>query len=791
MKNKIPYDNEALLAKQQRKNANYLNFNFKRKATDLPEILFITSYPPRECGIATYSEDLIAALNNKFKRTFNIKIAALQGSGDSYDYPSNVQYKLDTDDAMSYHKLAQSINESKIQLVVIQHEFGLFKANEKAFLQFLETIKKPIIVGFHTVLPNPGLTLQEMVHEINRHVEGIIVMTKNSQKILVEEYNIDAEKISVIPHGTHLVKYADKEALKEKYEVGGRKVISTFGLLSSGKSIETTINALRDIVKKEPEVLFLVIGKTHPTVVKNDGEVYRDSLKVRIAELGLEHNVKFINKYLALDELLEYLQLTDVYLFTSKDRNQAVSGTFSYAISCGCPIISTPIPHAVEVLEGGAGIIVDFENPQQLAEQVIRLLGNEQLRNEISANGIHKLAPTVWENSALAHLNLFKKISRGKIVLHYKIPAINLGHFKNLTTSFGMIQFSVINRPDIKSGYTLDDNARALVAICQHYKQTHDRSDLKYIQRFFNFIKFCMQDEGYFLNYVDENQKFTKQNSENLADSNGRAIWALGYLISMGELLPEELIHEANKVFQKAISNVFKIHSPRAIAFIIKGIHYSNKAKHSDENTSIMKYLADRLVQMYLHESKPDWQWYESYLTYGNSILPEAMLCAYIDTGNLAFKNIAKTSFDFLLSMIFKDNSIKVISNKGWLHSHNKSIEVPNGGEQPIDVAYTILALSTFFRVFNDVEYLQKMETAFNWFLGKNHLKQIIYNPCTGGCYDGLEEHHINLNQGAESTISYLLARLEMENQFSSIAIKNSYKRNLSQYKTQNRSLSL
>lgn len=754
----------------------------------MPEILFVTSYPERECGIATYSEDLIAALNDKFKKSFNLKIAALQHTGDQYHYPDNVQYTLNTDDGQSYKMLAKNINNSNIQLVVIQHEFGLFKPNDADFLRFLEAIKKPIILGFHTVLPNPGLTLQESVLEMNRFVDSFIVMTESSKKLLVKEYDLEADKITVIPHGTHLIKPADKASLKEKYGVSSRKILSTFGLLSSGKSLETTINALPEIIRKEPEALFLIIGKTHPGVVKHEGEVYRERLVARIAELGLEKHVRFVNKYLALDELLEYLQLTDIYLFTSKDRNQAVSGTFSYAISSGCPIISTPIPHAVEVLDGGAGVIVDFENPQQLGEQVIRLLGDEGLRRQISLNGIHKLAPTVWENSALAHVNLFRKISHGKIRLHYKIPPINLRHFKRLTTHFGMVQFAQINTPDMESGYTLDDNARALVAMCQHYKISKDKSDLKYIQLYYNFIKYCLQEEGYFLNYVDQYKCFTAQNNENLADSNGRAIWALGCLLSMDGQLPPEIIHDAKKTFQKAVTNVFRIHSPRAIAFIIKGIYYSNMAFPSDENTSILKYLADRLVQMYLHESKPDWQWYESYLTYGNSILPEAMLCAYIETGNLAYKNIAKASFDFLLSTIFKDNTIKVVSNKGWLHHHNKSAVVPNGGEQPIDVAYTILALSTFFKVFNDVDYLQKMETAFNWFLGKNHLRQIIYNPVTGGCCDGLEENHVNLNQGAESTISYLLARLEMENQFSRIAIKNSY--NLSQFKLQNRTLS-
>ncbi|WP_395057067.1 glycosyltransferase, partial [Flavobacterium sp.] len=647
-----------------------------------------------------------------------------------------------------------------------QHEFGLYKTNEEDFIQLLRTINKPIVTVFHTVLPNPNLTMQKMVQEIDNCTNAFIVMTNASSKLLVEDYKINRDKISVIPHGTHLVEHSNKDVLKEKYKVEGRKVISTFGLLSSGKCIETSINALRTIVKKHPEVLFLVIGKTHPNVVKNDGEKYRENLEARINALQLNEYVKFINQYLPLHELLEYLQLTDIYLFTSKDRNQAVSGTFSYAISCGCPIISTPIPHAIEVLNGGTGIIIDFENAQQLAEQVNNLLDDNQLRKNISANGIHKLAPTAWENSAISHAILFEQISNQELELHYKIPAINLNHFKNLTTNFAMIQFSIINQPDISSGYTLDDNARALVAICQHYELKNEDSDLKDINKYFNFIKYCLQPEGYFLNYVDVNKKFTKQNSENLADSNGRAIWALGYLVSISDLLPVELAENAKKTLQLSLGNVCKIHSPRAIAFIIKGIYYNNIKNYSDDNVNILKHLADKLVQMYKHENDENWHWYESYLTYGNSILPEAMLCAFLATNNQVYKEIAKTSFDFLLSKIFKNNVIKVVSNKGWMQNNNESFKEQIGGEQPIDVSYSIIALSKFYDVFQDEEYLKKMEIAFNWFLGKNHLQQIIYNPCTGGCYDGLEDTYINLNQGAESTVSYLMARLTMEKYF-------------------------
>jgi hypothetical protein len=273
-----------------------------------------------------------------------------------------------------------------------------------------------------------------------------------------------------------------------------------------------------------------------------------------------------------------------------------------------------------------------------------------------------------------------------------------------------------------------------------------------------------LQPEGYFYNYVDIHKNFTNQNSENLADSNGRAIWALGYLLSIQSILPNELVENATKTMQLALVNVCKIHSPRAMAFIIKGIYYSQLENPILDAELLVKHLADKLVQIYKHEKDENWQWFESYLTYGNSILPEAMLCAFLVTNDENYKLIAKTTFDFLLSKIYKKNRIKVISNKGWLHNTNQIVEEQIGGEQPIDVAYTILALSKFYDVFHQKEYLNKMEIAFDWFLGNNHLHQIIYNPCTGGCYDGLEDTYINLNQGAESTVSYLMARLTIEN---------------------------
>ncbi|CAH0997955.1 hypothetical protein EMA8858_04090 [Emticicia aquatica] len=769
MKNEIMVNyRKTLSGTERQKTFSKKGFSVSENTNQLPEILFITSYPPRECGIATYSQDLIKALTNKFNHSFKISICPLESNNEQHIYAERIKYILNTDNSFAFIKLAEIINQDDaIQMVMIQHEFGFFDKKEESFRQFLMILEKPIILVFHTVLPNPDEILRIKVQNIADLCESIIVMTQSSAKILSNDYSVNKKKITVIPHGTHLVPHLDKDFLKKKYNVSGRKVLSTFGLLGSGKSIETTLEALPSIIKKNADVLFLIIGKTHPTIVKHEGEKYRQILEAKVETLHLQDHVRFVNYFLPLSDLLEYLQLTDIYLFTSKDPNQAVSGTFSYAISCGCPIISTPIPHALEVLKNDAGIIIDFENPKQLSDAVIHLLNDEVLRKNIRSNGLHKMAPTSWENAAIAHAMLFEKTSENQVKLHYKIPNINLEHIKRLTTEFGMIQFSIINIPDIDSGYTLDDNARAMVAMCQHYELTKDKTDIKYLVIYLNFIKFCLQADGKFLNYVDEQKNFTEQNYQtNLADSNGRAIWALGYLISIGNILPEELIFDAESIMECALVNAQEIYSTRAMAFIIKGLYYRNLKNKLCQDMLLITRLANRLTQMYKHEANSEWTWFESYLTYGNSILPESMLCAWLATGEPIYKEIAKLSFDFLLSKIFSATKIQVISNQGWLHKGEESNRTIVGGEQPIDIAYTIMALSKFYAVYNDSEYKNKIKVAFNWFLGSNHLHQIIYNPCTGGCYDGLEEKYINLNQGAESTVSYLMARLTVERLF-------------------------
>jgi predicted GH43/DUF377 family glycosyl hydrolase/glycosyltransferase involved in cell wall biosynthesis len=734
-----------------------------------PEILVLTSYPPRVCGIATYSQDLISAVTSKFGKSFTIKVCALETPFEKHSYPDEVDYILNTRDYKDYIKLKDFINSNDlIKGVLIQHEFGLFENDEELFQKFLTELQKPVIVVFHTVIPKPDSFLRVKVKNIIEAVSAVIVMTNNSAKILINEYDSKKSKITVIPHGTHLVPHLDRTHLKNKYNLKGKKVLTTFGLLSSGKSIETTLDALPSIIKKYPEVIFIVIGKTHPTIIKSEGERYREMLEAKVSKLKIEKHVLFINSFMALPELLEYLQLTDIYLFTTNNPFQAVSGTFAYAMSCACPIISTPIPHAIEVMNKDTGIIIDFGSSSQLAAGVIHLLSDEPLRLRMSSNALEKIISTSWENSAIAHAGLFKKIIQDEIPLRYNLPAINLSHIKEMTTEKGIIQFAKINQPDIDSGYTLDDNARALIAVCMHYKLTTDPEDLHLIKTYLNFIDLCQQPDGTFMNYIDKEGNFTEQNKINLDDANGRAIWALGYFISQSSILPEKLVSKAIKIIKRAIPNTKEIYSSRAMAFIIKGLYFYNMHSHIKANIKLLQVFADRLLEMFKHESSDDWTWFEDYLTYANSSLPESMLYAWLATEEEIYKTVSVKSLKFLLSKTFKKNRIVVISNRGWL----KKGEVPGDyGEQPIDVAYTIMALSTFYDLFKDEKCLKKITIAFSWFLGENRLNQIVYNPCTGGCYDGIEETHVNLNQGAESAISYLLARLTIGKYFTCSAI--------------------
>lgn len=730
-------------------------------------LLFVTSFPPRECGIATFAQDLVNALHKSFAGNLQVTVCALSEAGKpASDLQPPVKYTVDPFDIDSCIAFAHLVNaDEQIDLVCFEHEFGLYGGEYgHNMLAMLSLLDKPFIVRFHTVLPLPDPRCRKVVSLIGTLASKIIVMTQTSADILCSVYRLPAEKIVHIPHGTHAHIVEDVPALKRKFGLQNKLVLTTFGLLSENKGIETGIRAMRRIVTEFPDALYLILGKTHPVVLSREGEQYRQRLEQMVQEYGLQENVKFLNTYLGLDTLLDYLAITDIYLFTSKDPHQAVSGTFVYAMSAGCPIVSTAFVQAREMLDESCGCLIDFNAPEQLADRAIHLLRHPELRRQMSLNAIERTHNSIWDNVAIAHVSLIREMLEEENIPMPHLPPAYLDHIDRMTDEFGMIQFCRHDVPDPASGYTLDDNARALIAMCMYATMVKENSFVHSLcHKYLNFIEYCQQPDGRFFNYVDVSGYFTASNHQvNLDDANGRAVWAIGYLLHHHKQLPPLIVEQAHRVMQSCFSWTEKLTSPRAIAFTIKGLYYYLAYQPGSAAEDILHTLAMRLYQAYSREADDQWKWFEPYLTYGNAVLPEAMMMAWEVTGLEEFRKAAEESFDFLCSKTFTDNYMKVINNKTWYHKHNDAPR-SDGGEQSIEIAYTMLALNTFFMVNGYTACLEKMRIAFSWYLGNNHLKQLIYNPLTYGCYDGLEKSNVNQNQGAESSVCYLIARLLME----------------------------
>lgn len=728
------------------------------------KMLIVSSYPPRECGIATFTNDIVNALDVVFGDTLPVEVCALQNKDQDFQYPEEVSYVLPVDSLIHYRLVAEKINErNDIGLVCIQHEFGLFRGEYgDHILSFILALNKPIVTVFHTVLPTPNEKRKKVVYAITDLSDKVVVLTKNSKEVLAEYYNCQPSKIMVIPHGNHTVLWEQKKILKDSYGFKDKIVLSTFGLISENKGIETVLRALPQIVVHHPEIIYLIIGKTHPEILNREGEKYRHSLQCIVKELDLDNNVIFINEYLKLQQLLEFLTLSEIYLFSSKDPNQTVSGTFAYAMSSGCAVISTPIPHAIESLVNGNGMLLkSFDNPEEFQKSICYLIENKEQRTIMGRNAFSMARATNWENIAIQYRLLFDQLTSREDELRFNFPPIKLDHIKKMTTDFGILQFSKFSQPDPESGYTLDDNARALINMVLYNKAFPNKENLKLANIYLNFIEGIQRQDGWFDNYKDYNNQLTKQNAEvNLEDANGRALWSLGTVIYHRQNLPLEMICRSVKCWDKAIKNITNIKSPRAIAYTLKGLYLYYETYKDEEIKNHIEKLADELLYHYNINSAEDWCWYEDYMTYANNVLPEAMMYSYLVTKKSKYKKIAIITFDFLLSHYFMKGQLKVISNRGWFNKQNERIFY---GEQPIEVATTIIALDLFYQVTQNKKYKDQLKLAFIWFLGNNHLKQIMYNPENGASYDGLEDKHININQGAESTLCFFKARLIME----------------------------
>lgn len=727
-------------------------------------IVFLSTFPPQKCGIATFTSDLAKSFNQLFAPAIESKIIAINSDPSIIDhYPLKVISHIRKHQIEDYTKIAQKINSSpQIKLVSIQHEFGIFGGNFGDYLlSFVSELTKPLIITFHTVLPDPQPELKNVVQALAHRAQQITTMTQTSKRILESIYNIPADKITVIPHGIHPTPFAPSNQAKKILGLPVDKtIVSTFGLLSRGKGIEYVIEALPNVIKQYPNILYLIIGATHPVIIQEEGEAYRDSLEKRIQELGISDNIRFINTYIPTSQLLIYLNATDIYLATPLDPHQAVSGTLSYAMGAGRPVIATAFPQAKEDVSPEAGILVDFRNSEQISQALIDLLSNTERQHVLSKFAYFKTRNMTWANVCIAFMRIFVRYVPGLKESEKRAPKLSLRHLRNLTTDFGIIQFALLAEADLSSGYTLDDNARALQFSALYYQQKKSKSTLKLIKIYLKFLAFVQQDNGVFENYVTaERINSNIQNEhENLEDANGRALYALA-ITATSASLPKDIRDKARQMYEKSIGNEKNFTSPRAIASCIKSLAIF---LHEEKNPQYLQRLirgCDILVHHYHTNKATDWQWFEPILSYSNGSLPEALIVSSKITGNQDYFSIGKKTLDFLISHTFEDGMYVPIGQNGWFkrggHRHRFD-------QQPEDVTTTIAALKNMYEVTQDIYYQKHAYKAFDWFLGGNVLGRIMYDQSSGGCYDGLRENEINLNQGAESTLSYLLSRLSL-----------------------------
>ncbi|MFA6193299.1 MAG: glycosyltransferase [Parcubacteria group bacterium] len=661
-----------------------------------------------------------------------------------------------------YIKIAQKLNDlPQVKLIFIQHEFGIHGGENGAnLLYFLREIKRPIVITLHTVVPSSNQFYEgyrEVIRDIDDYVRLIFVMTETSKRILINDYFINPDKIRVIPHGIHASQYQSVAKAKTALKLNDQIVISTFGLLNKGKGIEYAIKAMLEIVKNFPNAVYHIFGVTHPVILKKEGEAYRNKLIEKVSELGLKKNVSFHNEYFPTVKILQFLRATDIYLSPSLDPDQAVSGTLSYAMGSGRPVVSTAFAQAKEDVTNEVGRLVEFKNSKAIAEAVTELLKNKNLRIEMGKIAYFRTRCMTWQNVALSYMREFMSIISEFRIQEKNLPKVKLNQLIKLTDNFGMFQFAKLTEPDPESGYTLDDNARALIAVTEYYKKYGNKTSLKLAKVYLEFISYAFSRPSY-NNYINHDKSFNieRNATEDLNDAYARGIYSLA-VVATSRHMPLKLRNKATKIFKEKFDMKKSMHTPRSAAFYIKAVcawlDYEDDEKYKKVSTKYCKYL----VGLYKKSSQPNWQWFEDILSYSNGVIPEALFLAYKITGNQQYFNIAKSTLDFLIANSFDGDVCVPVGQKGWFKRGEKKTIFD---QQPEEITALVLALKAAHETTGDEKYEHLMRNAFNWFLGNNILGQVVYDHVSGGCYDGVGEKSVNLNQGAESTISYFIARM-------------------------------
>lgn len=730
------------------------------------KIAYISTYPPRECGIGTFTNNLFKSMLSGNKEDGNEGfVVALNDNDLTYKYPEEVKATIRQDHQEDYLKAVKYINLSGADVCILQHEFGIFGGQSGVYiLPLLHRLEIPLIVTLHTILKTPSYNEKAILREICKMAIKIVVMSHKAVEFLSGIYDVPKAKIALIEHGVPDINFSPEKSKKE-FKLQNKKVLLTFGFIGRSKGIETVIKALPDVVKKYPELIYIVLGKTHPNVLRHSGEEYRISLLRLVKNLQLENHVKFLNEFIDEQDLFKYLYACDIYITPYLNEAQITSGTLSYAVGVGAAVLSTPYWHAAELLSKGRGRLFNFNDSNELATTLTELLDNPEQLNELKYKAAEYGKKITWPKTGEKYVMLTEKILEDEqptVILKETepdlliLPPFSLAHINRLTDDTGIIQHAKFGIPNLKEGYCLDDNARALLMVLMAYRQMKDARALELSPIYLSYIHYLQNADGTFRNFLSFSRNFLDEVGSE--DSFGRTIWSLGYLMANA---PNDAYYQTGKlVFFNASPNFEKLKSIRGIANTMIGISYYLKSNPSDDSmTERLRNLANVLIKHYKDNQAPDWNWFESLLAYDNGILPLALLHSAEILNDNKITKAAIESMNFLTSHTLKDNYLSIIGNEKW---YKKEGERSVFAQQPIDAMAMVLMYHQAFYLTRDKDYLNKLYTSFLWFLGENDLRMSLYDFETKGCCDGFERDGVNRNQGAESSLAYLISHLTL-----------------------------
>jgi glycosyltransferase involved in cell wall biosynthesis len=729
-------------------------------------VAFVGTYGPRRCGIATFTADLARAVAGN-RRVSPVVLAVTDPAG-QYQYPVEVKFEIRQNVKADYARAAEFVNFSNVRLVCIQHEYGIFGGDDGGYLlDFVYALRVPAVVTLHTVLKRPSESQAAIVQKMWERCAQLVVMSQIAKDLLATSYGVSGSKVRIIPHGIPLLdRRTDQRLLKAEFGVAGRRMLLTFGLLSRNKGIETVIRALPALVRRFPDAMYFVVGATHPTIVRREGEAYRTQLEREAEKLGVRDHVAFRAQFVADEELHRYLQAADVFVSPYLSEAQVTSGALSYAMGAGAAEVSTPYWHAQELLAGGRGRLFPFNDHEALSQTLLELFSSpaELRRTRDAAFALAR--EMAWPQVGGTYFELIRgtvcaaalepvALPAAQPLAVSSLPDLSLEHLLRMTDDTGIIQHAAYTVPMRSTGYCVDDNARALMVAVRADRIQGSAQTRTLVTRYLSYLHLSQQPDGAFANFMSYERVLDSAPASD--DCIGRAIWALGVTASMAA--DEGCRMLAREMLTRALPHIGNL-GPRGSAQVVLGLVTVLAAEPGAvEERRLLDGLVAKLLAAYRANATDDWRWFESMLTYDNAILPLALFAAYSITGERVTLHDARASLEFLEEVCFHGDQVQLVGNTGW---HSAGGEKARADEQAIDATALVLAFSCAYAVTEDRHYLRRMHEAFAWFLGSNRLGVPLYDFATGGCHDGIGVSHVNRNQGAESTVCFLMALLEM-----------------------------